>query len=409
METLHERCAGLDVHKDTVVACVRIASGRSAQRELKTFATTTVELLALHDWMREHAVTHVAMEATGVYWKPVWHLLEDSFELILANASHIKAVPGRKTDVNDATWIADLLAHGLIRASFVPPTPIQELRDLTRARKQLVQERTRYIQRIQKVLEDANLKIDSYITDLLGKSGRAILNALVEGYTSPEVLVNLTTGRLKASRTDLLEALRGRVTKHHRFMLKLHLRQIDQLDGAVEELEAQAREAIEPFRHRVEQLTAIPGISETAATVLLAEIGTDMGVFPSAAHLLSWAGMCPRNDESAGKRRSTRLRHGAPWLKATLVQIAWPATRCKGSYFRALFHRLKARRGPKKAIVAVAASILTTVYHLLRDGTVYEDLGMSHFDRLNRDRAAKSLVRRLQALGFEVEVRPAAA
>lgn len=409
METLHERCAGLDVHKDTVVACMRISKGRSADREVKTFATTTTGLLEMHDWLQEHAVTHVAMEATGVYWKPVWHLLEDSFELILANASHIKAVPGRKTDINDATWIADLLAHGLIRPSFVPPTPIQHLRDLTRARKQLVNERTRYVQRIQKVLEDANIKIGSYITDLLGKSGRAVLNALVEGYTSPEVLVSLTSGRLKASRDELREALRGRVTKHHRFMLKLHLRQIDQLDASIEELEAQARIAVEPFRHRVEQLTAIPGISETAAHVLLAEIGTDMSMFASAGHLLSWAGMCPRSDESAGKRRSTRLRHGAPWLKATLVQIAWPASRKKDGYFRALFHRLKARRGPKKAIVAVAASILTTVYHLLRDGTVYQDLGPGHFDAIHRDRAAKSLVRRLRALGFDVDVRPAAA
>lgn len=409
METLHERCAGLDVHKDTVVACVRIAKARLAEREVKTFATTTSGLLELHDWLQEHAVTHVAMEATGVYWKPVWHLLEDSFQLVLANASHIKAVPGRKTDINDATWIADLLAHGLIRPSFVPPTPIQELRDLTRARKQLVNERTRYVQRIQKVLEDANIKLGSYITDLLGKSGRAVLNALVEGYTSPDVLVSLTSGRLKATRAELREALRGRVTKHHRFMLKLHLRQIDQLDASIEELEAQARIAVESFRHRVEQLTAIPGISETAAHVLLAEIGTDMTVFPSAGNLLSWAGMCPRSDESAGKRRSTRLRHGAPWLKATLVQIAWPASRQKDSYFRALFHRLKARRGPKKAIVAVAASILTTVYHLLRDGTVYQDLGPGHFDAINRHRAAKSLVRRLQALGFDVDVRPAAA
>jgi transposase len=297
----------------------------------------------------------------------------------------------------------------LIRPSFVPPTPIQELRDLTRARKQLVNERTRYVQRIQKILEDANIKIASYITDLLGKSGRAVLNALVEGYTSPDVLVSLTSGRLKASRAELREALQGRVTKHHRFMLKLHLRQIDQLDASIEQLEAQARIAVEPFRHRVEQLTAIPGISETAAHVLLAEIGTDMSVFASSGHLLSWAGMCPRSDESAGKRRSTRLRHGAPWLKATLIQIAWPATRRKDGYFRALFHRLKARRGPKKAIVAVAASILTTVYHLLRDGTVYQDLGLGHFVEIHRDRAAKSLVRRLQALGFDVDVRPAAA
>src|SRR5580700_12292172 len=276
MEVLYPRCAGIDVHSESVTACVRVASGREVTYEHRTVSTTTRGLLDLVDWLTTAGCTHVAMEATGVYWKPVWHVLEGAFTLVLANARHIRNVPGRKSDMNDATWIADLLAHGLIRASFVPPTPIQELRDVTRARKQLVQERTRYVQRIQKVLEDANLKIDSFITDLLGKSGRAILNALVEGYTSPEVLVSLTTGRLKASRAELLEALRGRVTKHHRFMLKLHLRQIDQLDRSIQELEAQAREATAPFRHRVEQLTAIPGISETAASVLLAEIGTDM-------------------------------------------------------------------------------------------------------------------------------------
>jgi transposase len=408
METLHERCSGLDVHKDTVVACVRIVNGRTAQREVRTFSTTTSGLLQLHDWLQESGVTHVAMEATGIYWKPVWHLLESSFKLVLANATHIKAVPGRKTDMNDATWIADLVAHGLIRASFVPPTPIQELRDLTRLRKQLVQEKSRHVQRIQKVLQDANLKVDSYVSDLLGKSGRAVLNALVEGYTSPDVLVSLTTGRLKASKDELREALRGRVTRHHRFLLQLHLRQIDQIDRSVEELEAQARQAIEPFHHHVEQLTAMPGISATTAHVILAEIGSDMSVFPSAGHLLSWAGMCPRSDESAGKRRSTRLRHGAPWLKSTLVQAAWSAARKKGSYFGTLFGRIKSRRGAKKAIVAVAASMLTTAYHLLRDGTAYQDLGPRHFDQLHRDRTANNLVRRLEALGFDVDLRTVA-
>jgi len=348
------------------------------------------------------------MEATGIYWKPVWHLLESSFELVLANASHIKAVPGRKTDMNDATWIADLVAHGLIRASFVPPTPIQELRDLTRLRKQVVQEKNRHVQRIQKVLQDANLKVDSYVSDLLGKSGRAVLDALVEGHTSPDVLVSLTTGRLKASKDELREAFRGRVTRHHRFLLQLHLRQIDQIDRSIEELEAQARQAIEPFRHHVEQLTAMPGISVTTAHVILAEIGSDMSVFPSASHLLSWAGMCPRSDESAGKRRSTRLRHGAPWLKSTLVQAAWSAARKKDSYFRALFGRLKSRRGAKKAIVAVAASMLSTAYHLLRDGTAYQDLGPLYFDQLHRDRTAKNLVRRLQTLGFDVNLKTVA-
>ncbi len=290
----------------------------------------------------------------------------------------------------------------------MPPTPIQELRDLTRTRKQLVNEMGRHLQRIQKVLQDANLKIDSFITDLLGKSGRAILDALVEGHTNPEVLVSLTTGRLKASKAELIEALRGRVTRHHRFLIKLHLRQIDQIQRSIAELEAQARDAIEPFRHLVEQLKAMPGISDTAALVILAEIGTNMTAFPSAAHLVSWAGLCPRSDESAGKRRSTRIRHGAPWLKATLVQAAWPATRKKNSYWGALFHRIRSRSGAKKAIIAVAASMLTTAYHLLRDGTAYQDLGPHHFDKARADRTAKSLVRRLEALGFEVELRKAA-
>jgi len=379
MEVLYPRCAGLDVHAATVVACVRIASGATIQYEHRTVSTNTRGLLELADWLTAHQVTHVAMEATGVYWKPVWHVLEEHVTLVLANAMHIRNIPGRKSDKNDATWIADLLALGLIRSSFVPPAPIQELRDLTRTRKQLVRENARHKQRIQKTLEDANVKLTEVISDILGTSGRAILKALVAGETDPERLADLASGRLKATRTQLVEALHGRVTAHHRFMLNLHLTQIAALDTAVADIEARIREALAPFRAAVSLLMTMPGVSDTAAAVIVAEIGDDMCKFPSAGHLLSWAGLCPRLDESAGKRRSTRIRQGAPWLKTTLVQIAWPAARKKHSYFQAQCLRLKSRRGPKKAIVAVAASMLTDVYYMLRDGVEFHDLGDQHF------------------------------
>lgn len=408
MEVIHPRCAGLDVHKDSVVACVRIVNGKVRQ-EVRTFGTTTRELLALADWLRESGCTHAAMESTGVYWKPVWHVLEDSLTLVLANAMHIKNVPGRKTDVNDATWIADLLAHGLIRGSFVPPTPVQEMRDLTRTRKQLVREAAQHSQRLQKTLEDANIKLSSLVSDILGTSGRAILDAIVAGETDPEKLVALTTGRLKASRAELTEALRGRVRPHHRFLLKLHLDQIDALDRAVREVEARLGETLRPFRDLEELLMTMPGISQTTAQVILSEIGTDMSRFPTAGHLISWAGLCPGNDESAGKRRSTRLRKGGQWLKATLVQSAWPASRKKGSYFKAQFHRIRARRGPKKAAVAVAASMLTAAYHMLKDGTAYADLTDAHFDKRARTGLAKRLVKRLEDLGLAVQITPVAA
>jgi transposase len=349
------------------------------------------------------------MESTGVYWKPVWHVLEDSLTLVLANAMHIKNVPGRKTDVNDATWIADLLAHGLIRGSFVPPTPVQEMRDLTRTRKQLVREAAQHSQRLQKALEDANIKLSSLVSDILGTSGRAILNAIVAGETDPEKLVALTTGRLKASRRELTEALRGRVRPHHRFLLKLHLDQIDALDRAVREVEARLGETLQPFRDLENLLMTMPGISQTTAQVILSEIGTDMSRFPTAGHLISWAGLCPGNDESAGKRRSTRLRKGGQWLKATLVQSAWPASRKKGSYFKAQFHRIRARRGPKKAAIAVAASMLTAAYHMLKDGTAYADLTDAHFEKRARTKLAKRLVKRLEDLGLAVQISPIAA
>jgi transposase len=408
MEVQHARCAGLDVHKNTVVACARIVNNGGVEQHVETFATSTSGLLKLSDWLDGHGVTHVAMEATGVYWKPVWHVLEEGFELLLANAMHIKNVPGRKSDVNDATWISDLLAHGLIRGSFVPPTSIQELRGLTRTRKQLVREKARHVQRIDKLLHDANLKVGSVLSDIMGQSGRAILDALVAGETDPEKLAANVSKRVKATRAEQIEALRGRITKYHRFLLSVHLDQIDGLDKAIASIEAEVGDSLAPFRVAAKRLTTIPGVSDIAAAVIVAEIGIDMSRFPSAAHLISWATLCPRSDESAGKRRSTRTRPGAPWLKTLLVQCAWCATRAKGTYLRSQFLRLKARRGPKKAIVAVAASILTAVFYMLRTGSDYQDLGPHHFDRLDKTKAANRHVRRLRELGFQVEIREAA-
>jgi transposase len=410
MEVLHAHCAGLDIHKETVVACVRHMSGGKVKTEVRTFATMTGTLLDLSAWLATEQITHIAMEATGVYWKPVWHILSDGvFELILANAAHVKNVPGRKTDVKDAEWLADLMAHGLIRPSFVPDEPTQQMRDLLRTRKQLVRERSSHTQRIQKTLEDANIKLDCVVTDILGLSGRRILQALVKGETVPQALATLAHRRIHASTEELEAALRGRVTTHHRFLVKLHLDQIDAIDAAIQSIDKEVDGNIEPFRAAVELLTEIPGISQLAARVVLSEIGLDMSRFETGGHLVSWAGLCPRNDESAGKRRSTRMKKGAPWLKTILVQCAWAAARTKGSYFQAQYHRLRSRRGSKKAIGAVAASLLTTVYHMLKNGTCYQDLGASHFDQQDNVRQIKRLVGRLENLGFEVKILPKAA
>lgn len=402
MEVLYPRCAGLDVHQASVVACVRIATDARASHEVCTFETTTKGLLALADWLREAGCTHVAMESTGVYWKPVWHVLEGDFELVLANATHIRNVPGRKTDVNDATWIADLLAHGLIRGSFVPPAEVQELRDLTRTRKQLVRELARHTQRIQKTLEDANIKIVGVISDILGTSGRAFLEAIIAGEDDPQTLADLARGRLKADRQKIVEALRGRVQAHHRFMLKLHLEQIHSLEKAIAEIEGRLGERLKPFREEVKLLVTIPGISQTAAHVIASEMGLDMTRFASADSLISWAGLCPRSDQSAGKRRSTRIRKGAPWLKTTLIQAAWAAVRTKNSYLRPMFHRLKARRGAMKAIVAVAAAMLRSAYYMLTRHMPYQDLGPSYFEKKTRTHTATRLLKRLKDLGIEV-------
>ena len=407
MEVLYPHCAGLDVHKETVVACVRHMVDGTIKREVRTFKTTTKELLALSEWLAAEGCTHIAMEATGVYWKPVWHILSDGdFSLVLANAAHVKNVPGRKTDVNDATWLADLLAHGLIRGSFVPDRQTQEMRDLLRTRKQLVREASRHVQRLQKTLEDANIKLDSVIFDVMGLSGRRMIEALIAGQSDPEQLAQLAHRRIKATPEELCEALRGRVTRLHRFLLSLHLQQIDAIDAAIEAIDQEVDAHVEPFRTTVHLLTTIPGVDQLSACVILAEIGRDMSRFPTAGHLISWAGLCPRNDESAGKRRSTRMRKGAAWLKTTLVQCAAAAARRKASYLQAQFHRLRARRGAKKALGGVAASIMTAAYEMLKSGALYEDLGCKHFDERARGKQIHRLVSRLQNLGFAVQITP---
>jgi transposase len=409
LEICHPRCAGIDVHKDTVVACVRLVEGGRIRQEVRTYRTTTSGLLELRDWLASERCSHVAMESTGVYWKPVWHVLEDDFDLVLANAMHIKNVPGRKTDVNDAMWIADLLAHGLIRGSFVPPRPIQELRDLTRTRTQLTKERARHVQRIQKTLEDANIKLTGLVKDILGVTGRAILRALIAGETDPDGLVpRHLHGCLKATREQLLQALRGSVRDHHCFLLKLHLAEVESLEAAVRQLEARIHDMVEPLREALDRLTTIPGVSKTTAPILLAEIGPDMSRFPTAGNLISWAGLCPGNDESAGKRRSTKIRAGNPWLRSALVQAAWPAARKKGSALRSQYIRIKARRGAKKAAVAVAASILTAAYFILLRGVPYQDSGPLHLVQPDRQKTATRLIRKLKELGLRVEVKPAA-
>jgi transposase len=402
MDVLHARCARLDVHRDSVVACARLVTAEGTAYEIATFGTMAADLERLARWLSARGVTQVAMEATGVYWKPVWAALATQVELILANAAHVKNVPGRKTDVNDATWLADLLAHGLIRASFVPGPPIQALRDLTRTRKQLTREKAAHAQRIDKLLQAANRRLGTVLADILGASGRAILAALAAGETDPERLADRVQTRIRASRQQVIEALRGRLAEHQRQLLQIHLDQIDAIDRALGALDAALDHSLDPFQEAAARLTTIPGVGALAAAGIIAEIGCDMTRFATPAHLISWAGLCPANDESAGKRRSTRLRKGAPWLKTLLVQVAWSAARAKAGYLPALFARLRARRGPKKAIIALAAAILTAVYWMLRRGTSYQDLGTDSFERTDRQRLATKLVRKLDQLGFTV-------
>jgi transposase len=418
METMHERVAGLDVHKATIVACVRISAGAKVARECRKFDTTTDGLLALLAWLVECRCSHVAMEATGVYWMPVWKILSDgAFSLIVANAAHIKNVPGRKSDMNDAMWIADLLACGLIQASFVPEEDLQELRSLMRTRKQLGREQTRHVQRIQKTLTEANIQLDSVLSDIMGASGRRIIEAMISGVRDPRKLAALASAQIKATPKQLYDALHGRLTDHHRFLLKLHLQQWDGLDATIREIDQEVEARIArgdkevkageaPFRDLIKLLSTIPGVSILSATTILSEIGRDMSRFPTGGHLVAWAGLCPGQNESAGKVKSTRLRKGAPWLKTMLVQCAWAAKRKKDSYYKAQFFRLQGRRGPQKAICAVAASILTAIYHILKDGTPHRDLGADHFNRRSTEGQAKRLVAQLTKLGFQVQLQP---
>ena len=407
MEVVHPRCCGIDVHKKMVVACLIVpGSGTQPTKEIRTFSTMTDTLTQLVEWLVAADCTHVAMESTGVYWKPLHNLLENVLEVVVVNAQHIKAVPGRKTDVRDCEWIADLLRHGLLRASFIPDRAQRELRDLTRYRTALVQERTAEVNRVQKVLEDANIKLAAVATDIMGVSGRAMLAALVQGTTEAATLAQMARGSLRAKIPQLERALCGRVGAHHRFLIAQQLAHIDALDELIERVSTEIGDRVRPFAAEIELLDAIPGVSRRTAEVLVAEVGVDMTRFPSAGHLASWAGMCPGNHESAGKRKSGKTRKGSPWLRSALVEAAHGAGRTKNTYLGAQFRRLLPRRGKKRAAVAVGHSILTIAYHVLTTREPYTDLGVDYFDKRNREAAGRRLVRRLNALGYEVHLEP---
>jgi transposase len=409
MEVVHRRCCGIDVHQASLAVCVSIKEEGTSQKYTLHCGTRTAELLRLSDWLFEHGVTHVAMEATGVYWKPVWHVLEGQFELLLANPVPVKALRGRKTDLKDGERIADFLQHGLLQGSFVPPQPIQQVRDLTRTRTILKQEQARMGNRILKVLEDANLKLSTVMSDVLGVSGRRMLRAIIQGKTEPAELAELARGSLRGKIPALEKAARGNLTEHHRFLLEQWLEMWEERAVRIAKFEERIQEQIRPFEAVVETWASLPGINRVTAWTLVAEMGADMRQFPTAAHAASWAALCPGQQESAGKRQSGRTRAGNVWLRRALIQAAWGASVKKGSYFKALYQRLAARKGRKRAIVAVAHALLVTGYLLLWTGKKFEDLGADYFDRLNRERLTKRLVKRLEQLGHRVSLEPAAA
>lgn len=407
MQGIYERCAGLDVHKKTVVTTIMLTQADgSVQEQVRTFSTMTVDLLALDDWLRSYGVEVIAMESTGVFWRPVFNLLEDGRQVILVNAQHMKAVPGRKTDVKDSQWLADLLRHGLLKASFIPPKPIRELRDLTRYRKMLVQERAREVNRLQKVLETANIKLASVATDVLGKSGRSMIEALLHGFNDPEVLAELARGRLRSKLVDLRKALDGRVQSHHRVLLERILAHIDFLEGSLAQLQAEIEQYLVPFEEATTLLVSIVGIDEVAAASIIAEIGTDMTRFPSDKHLASWAGLCPGNKQSGGKRLSGKTTKGNPYLRGILFEVAWAISRTKDNYLAAFYHRMARRRGKQKAITALAHKILIIIYHILRMKKPYTDLGADHFDRRDQSRIERHHIHRLEQLGYTVTLAP---
>jgi transposase len=405
MDLIHPRCAAIDVHERTAVTSVSwVDEQGQPQRETRTFSTMTEGLERLAQWLAEHRVTHVAMESTGVFWKPLFNVLEEHFAVVLANAAHVKALPGRKADVRDSEWLLELLQHGLIRGSFIPPAPIRELRDLTRYRSSLIRERTREANRIQRVPEDADLKLAAVASDVLGVSGRQMLEAIIDGETDPGRLADLAKRKLRRKQAGLEQALAGRVKPHRRLLLRELLDHVDYFDRAIARVSAAIEERARPFAAAPALLCSIPGVKQRTAEVLPAAIGTDMTRFPSARHPCSWAAVCPGNNASGGKRRSGRTRRGNRWLRAALLQAAWAATRARGGYCGARFRRIARRRGQKRAAVAVAHSLLTVVYHIVKHGVLYEELGAGYFDRLEPDKLARYHVRRLAELGYDVQL-----
>ena len=407
MENIFLRCAGLDVHKASVEACVRRmeASGRLHQ-QTRHWGTMTRDILMMADWMAAQGVTHVAMESTGVYWKPIFNILESRFKVLLVNARHLKQVPGRKSDIRDCQWIAQLLQHGLLKGSFIPPRPQRELRDLTRHRTQLVEEKTRTSNRIEKVLEDANIKLGSVASEVMGVSSRAMILALLEGEKDPAQIADLARRSLRGKIPELQKALEGHLTEHHRFLLRLLWKELTQQEALIAELEAKIEERTRSFAPEIERLDAVPGVDRRVAEVVLAELGGDMRPFPTHRHLSAWAGMCPGNEESAGKRRKRRITPGNRWLKRTLVQAAWAASHTKNSYLASQYRRLVGRRGKKRALIAVGHSILVILYYLLKEGRQYADLGTDFFDRLEPQRLTRYYVNRPQKLGHKVVLEP---
>ncbi len=409
MDVLYERCCGIDVHKKMVVACLITPDATGTPtKETRTYGTMTADLLELLDWLVDAGCTHVAMESTGVFWKPLYNLMEGTLEVLVVNAAHMKNVPGRKTDVKDAEWIADLLRLGLLRASFIPDRPQRELRELTRYRTSLLQERSAEVNRLQKTLEGANIKLSAVATDIMGKSGRDMLAALVAGRTDAAALAQLARGKMREKLPQLEKALRGQFGPHQRFLVAQQLAHIDSLDDIIDRVSAEIAERVRPFEREIEQVDTVTGIGRRTAEVLVAEVGTNLTRFPTHRHLTSWAGLCPGNNESAGKHHGGKTRKGSPWLRAALIEAAKAAGRSKNTYLGAQYRRIAARRGAKRAAVAVAHSILVIVYHILTRHEPYHDLGVTYFDERDRQAVECRLVKRLQALGYDVSLQPTA-
>lgn len=408
MEPIYRSCCGLDVHKRSTQACVRqLREDGSLHQETRSFGTMTRDILEMADWLAAEGVTHVAMESTGVYWKPIYNLLEGRFTLLLVNAKHVKHVPGRKTDVKDCQWLAQLLQAGLLRGSFIPDRPQRELRDLTRHRSQLVGEKTRAANRIQKILEDANIKLASVATDILGASGRDMLRALIAGEKEPQEMAELARRQLRAKLPQLSLALEGQVTDHHRFMLKGLMDHLEYLEQQIEHFSRRIEEVSRPFAPALEAVASLPGFDQRSAQNVVAEIGAEMAPFPSEHHLSSWAGVSPGSNESGGKRKSGKTTKGNRWLRTALVQAAWAASRKKGSYFQAQYRRLAPRRGKKRAALAVAHSLLVVIFHMVKTGSSYKELGGDYFDKLNQKRLVPYFLKRLTDLGYQVSLKAA--